>query len=209
MREKGYVLLFMADAGWVHFFSKTKALLPEDWRKLKIFAERTDEAYTKMMRDVGFQPVPLDFNDLLQGLTTGNMLDALPCAPFYALAGQLYNAAKHMIAINWVPLSGGAVISRKVWDTLPADTQTTLLKIAQLTGEEIQAASRKENEDAIAAMEKRGLIVYRPDAEGQAAWEKFAETLLPRIRGSLVPAAAFDEAIQLVKARRAQTPTAK
>jgi TRAP-type C4-dicarboxylate transport system substrate-binding protein len=193
----------------VHLFSKVKALLPDDFRKLKVFAERSDEAYSKVMRQIGFQPVPLEFTDILQALTAGNMIEALMCAPFYALAGQFYNAAKHMVAINWAPLTGGAVISRKAWDTLPAATQAELLKIAAQTGEEIQAASRKENEEAVAAMEKRGLAVHRLDAEAQRVWDAFAETLQQHLRGTLVPADAFDEAVRLAKAYRAQNPAAR
>jgi len=204
MREKGYELLFMSDAGWVQLFSKTPAVLPEDFRKLKFFAERSDEVYARVMREVGFQPVPLEFTDILTGLSAGNMLEALASAPFYALAGQFYNSAKHMVELNWAPLSGGAVISRKVWDGLPADTRTELLKSAAQTGEEIQAVSRKESDEAVAAMAKRGLTVHRLDAQARATWEQFAEGLQKQVRGNLVPPAAYDEAVRLVKAYRDQ-----
>jgi len=30
LAEKGFVVLFWADAGWVRFFSKEQALLPQD-----------------------------------------------------------------------------------------------------------------------------------------------------------------------------------
>jgi TRAP-type C4-dicarboxylate transport system substrate-binding protein len=186
----------------VRFFSKSRAVLPDDFRKLKIFAERSDEPYIRLMRQIGFQPVPLEFTDILQGLTAGNMLDALACAPFYALAGQFYNAAKHMVDLNWVPLSGGLVLHRKTWDTLPQETQATLLKIATETGAEIQAISRKENDDAVAAMEKRGLNVHRLDAAGLKTWEQFAEGVLPMVRGTLVPADAYDEVMRLLRAYR-------
>jgi TRAP-type transport system periplasmic protein len=203
MRDKGFELLFLCDAGWIRFFSKVKAVVPDDFRKLKIFAERGDEAYIKVMRQMGFQPVPLDYTDTLTSLSTGNMLDALSSPPFYALAGQFYTAAKHMVDINWTPLSGGTVVSRKLWDGLPAETQTALLKIAEQTGEEIQAISRRENDEAVAAMEKRGLVVHKLEAADKVAWEGFSQKLQPLIRESLVPADTYDEVLRLVKEYRA------
>ena len=48
----------------------------------------------------------------------------------------------------------------------------------------------------IAAMQKRGLNVVEVDAATQAEWEKLVEDAYPRIRGSVIPADAFDEARQ-------------
>ena len=38
--DKGFVVLCWGDAGWVQFISKTPALRPDDFRKMKIFAWR-------------------------------------------------------------------------------------------------------------------------------------------------------------------------
>src|SRR5512138_2908196 len=35
--DKGYVVLFWGDAGWVRFFSRTPAMHPDDFKPMKIF----------------------------------------------------------------------------------------------------------------------------------------------------------------------------
>jgi hypothetical protein len=42
-------------------------------------------------------------------------------------------------------------------------------------------------------MQKRGLKVHEPTAEGVEQWRKEAEKTYPEIRGRIVPADIFDE----------------
>lgn len=208
LRERDFVLLCLSDAGWVRYFSKVKATVPADFRKLKLFATVGDKEYIEVMREMGFRPVPLEYQDILTGLATGNMIEALASAPFYALAGQFYTQANHMVEVNWVPLVGGAVIHRKAWDLFPPETQNELLKIAQEAGEQIQRQTRTEADEAVVAMQKRGLTVHSLDAPAQAAWEDFARSLEGRVRGRLVPAETFDEVHALIKEFRASQSSA-
>jgi hypothetical protein len=53
------------------------------------------------------------------------------------------------------------------------------------------------------AMKKRGLVVHKPNAAEMQEWNALAESLYPRIRGSMVPAETFDEVFKHVKAYRA------
>jgi hypothetical protein len=45
-------------------------------------------------------------------------------------------------------------------------------------------------------MKKRGLNVVAVDAKAREQWKKTAESLYPKIRGAVVPADAFDEAMR-------------
>ena len=191
--EKGFFLLFLSDAGWVRFFSKTPARLPEDFKSMKMFAEADSKDYTDLMRAAGFRPVELQYSDILTGLTAGNMIEALATAPFYAEAGQFYTAAKYMLELNWAPLSGGTVILRKTWESFAPKTQTALVKAAGEAADQVQRASRDEAEKAVVAMQKRGLVVHKPTAEEQAKWQEFAAHIQPMVRGKLVPADLFDQ----------------
>ena len=207
LREKDFVLLCLSDAGWVRYFSKVKATVPADFQKLKLFATAGDKEYIEVMREIGFRPVPLEYQDILTGLATGNMIEALASAPFYALAGQFYTQAKHMVEVNWVPLVGGLVIHRKVWDLFPPETQNEMFKIAQEAGEQIQRQTRLEADEAVVAMRKRGLAVHSLDAPAKEAWEQFARSLEGKVRGRLVPAETFDEVHALIKEFRAGQPS--
>jgi TRAP-type C4-dicarboxylate transport system substrate-binding protein len=201
--EKGFVVLFWGDSGWVRFFSKQPVLYPADMKKMKLFTWAGDAHQLDIMKTGGYQPVPLETNDILPSLQTG-LITAVPSTPFYALAGQFYGPAPHMLELNWAPLVGGAVISRKAWDTIPASAQEIVLKAAKEAGEQIQIKSRAESDQAVDAMKKRGLMVHPVTPEIEAAWRKAAEEVYPKIRGTIVPADLFDDVQNLVREYRAK-----
>jgi TRAP-type C4-dicarboxylate transport system substrate-binding protein len=200
--DKGFVVLFWGDAGWVHFFSKQPASRPADFKKMKMFVWSGDTRSVEIMKAVGINPVPLEQTDILTGLQTG-LIDAVPSVPFYALAGQFSGPAPHMLDVNWVPLVGATVITKKAWETIPAASRESLLKAAAAAGEQIKARSRAESSESVEAMKKRGLTVQAMTPELQLEWNKFAEEVYPQIRGKAVPAEMFDEIMRLVKEYRA------
>jgi TRAP-type C4-dicarboxylate transport system substrate-binding protein len=175
-----------------------------------MFAEADNKDYTEIMRSMGFRPVPLEYSDILTGLTAGNMIESLASAPFYAEAGQFYTAAKHMLQINWVPLSGGIVIHRKTWEAFSTEKQAYLVKTSTETAEQIQRSSREESDKAVAAMQKRGLTVHPLPPGGEAKWEAFAQQIMQLVRGRLVPADMFDQVqTTLAEYRKSQPKEAK
>lgn len=204
--DRGFVVLFWADAGWVRYFARAPAVRAEDFRRLKIFVTAGDIAHYDLMRSEGYSPVSLEWSDALTALQTG-MIDAVPTIPYYALAGQFYTVAKHMLAVNWVPLVGATIISKRVWDALPPETQSALRAAAADAGRDFQRAGRMDSDSAVAAMQRRGLLVHPLPPDVEAEWRTMAERLYPRIRGTMVPADWFDQVQRLVAEYRASHPS--
>jgi len=121
------------------------------------------------------------------------MIEAVAQPPFFALAGQMYRDASHMLEVNWAPMVGATVISKKKWDTLPESSREALLAAARAAGEKVTRDGRAESLAAVAAMKARGLTVHPLTPQIEAEWRKVAEELYPNIRGSLVPADIFDQ----------------
>jgi hypothetical protein len=63
--------------------------------------------------------------------------------------------------------------------------------------------ARKEVDEAVMAMQKRGLTVNRPNEAQMREWNTLAEQLYPRIRGAMVPVETFDEVFVHLRAYRA------
>jgi len=200
--DKGFVVLCWGDAGWVRFFSKTPVSAPADLRKLRLFAWSGDSAQIDIMKALGYQPVVLEVADILPGLQTG-LVSAVPTTPFWALTMQLYPQANHMLEMNWAPLVGAVVVTRKTWETLSPAGQKALLEAGETSGAQLRAISRRENEEAVLAMKRRGLKVQPVTAEAEAEWRRTAEQLYPMIRGTLVSADLFDEVQRLLREQRA------
>jgi TRAP-type C4-dicarboxylate transport system substrate-binding protein len=202
LAEKGFVVLFWADAGWVRFFSKEPASSPDDFKKMKIFVSAGDNDQPEVMKAAGYHPVSLEWSDALTSLQTG-MIDALPTVPLHALTSQFHLVTHHMLEVNWLPLVGALVITKKSWDSLPAETREAMAKAAEECGQQFQSKGHEENQEAVDAMKKRGLQVHPVSPEEEARWRQFSETLYPAVRGRIVPAEMFDEVVQILREYRA------
>jgi TRAP-type C4-dicarboxylate transport system substrate-binding protein len=204
--KKGFVVLFWTDAGWVRFFSRQPVTTPEDLKKLKLFAWAGNTDTLNLYKSAGFNAVPLETADIVPGLQTG-LIEATPAPPVFALATQIYSRAPHMLELNWGPLVGALVIRKATWEKIPDALRAELLKSAAVVGGEIKAAGRKESDEAVKAMETRGLKVTKVSPEVAAAWRRTAQTIYPQIRGKIVPADIFDQAMALIKEYDAAHPT--
>ena len=199
--DKGFVVLAWGDAGWVRFFSKDPAFKPDDYQKMKFFAWGGEADQQEIMKSMGYTPVPLETSDILPSVQTG-MINVVPSTPYFALASQVYTMTPNMLEINWAPIVGALVITKKSWDDMSPEAQAALRTAGEKAGVQLRAKARQEVDDAVDAMKKRGLIVNRPNEQQLRAWQELADKLYPRIRGTLVPADTFDEVFRHLKAYR-------
>lgn len=199
--DKGFIALFWGDAGWVRFFSKNPIIRPDDLKKAKLFVWTGDNRQVELMKSSGYQPIPLEPADVLPSLQTG-LINAVPSIPFYALAGQFFGPAPHMLELNWAPLVGATVVTRKAWEAIAPATREALAKAAAETGAQMKTKARAEGDQAVETMKKRGLIVHPVSPELEAEWRKAVEEYYPKIRGGVVPAPFFDEVQRLLQEYR-------
>lgn len=199
--DKGFVVLAWGDAGWVRFFSKEAAVKPDDYKRMKFFAWGSEPDQQAIMKSLGYTPVPLETTDILPAIQTG-MINVVPSTPYFALATQVYTTAPHMLEINWAPIVGALVVTRKVWDDMSPAAQQAVRLASDKAGAQIRIKARQEVEEAVDAMKKRGLIVHKPNTEQMKEWNELADKLYPRIRGTMVPAETFDEVMAHIKTFR-------
>ncbi len=202
LEEKGFVALCWSDTGWVRFFSKQPVIHPDDLRKTKMFVWAGSLADVDLYRQVGLNPVPLETVDILPNLQTG-LINCVPLPPTYALAGQVDTVAPNMLDLAWAPLVGAVVITKKTWDSIPAQGQEVLRKAAAEAGKLIKADGRRESAESIEAMRKRGLKVHTLTPEVEAEWRREVDAMYPKIRGRIVPAEIFDEVVKNLEVYRA------
>lgn len=200
--DKGFVVLAWGDAGWVRFFSKEPAVRPDDFKKMKFFAWGSEVEQQEIMKSLGYTPVPLETGDILPAIQTG-MINAVPSTPYFALATQIYTTAGNMLELNWAPIVGALIITKKAWDELTPEGQAAVREAGAKAGVQLRAKARQEVDDAVDAMKKRGLKVNKPNAEQMQEWNRLADNLYPRVRGKMVPADTFDEVVGHLKAFRA------
>jgi TRAP-type C4-dicarboxylate transport system substrate-binding protein len=202
LADKGFIVLFWTDAGWVRFFANKPVTHPNDLKKLKLFSWSGYPAQVEIYKSAGFNAVPLETADIVPSLQT-KLIDAVPLPPFFAMASQVDTRAPNMVEVNWAPIVGALVVRKESWEKIPADVRAKLMAAAVTAGNDIKAAGRKEMTESVSAMEKRGLKVTQLTPELEAEWRKTAESVYPQIRGKIVPEDVFDEALKLLAESRA------
>jgi len=195
LEAKGFVVLNWCDGGWVRFFAQQPVVVPDDLKVQKLFSWAGDAEAVELWRSAGFNPVPLPSTELSTALQTG-LVNALGAPPQVAVITQYFMRAKNMTALRWQLLLGASLITKAAWDKVPADVRPALLEAARADGKRLQEEIRSSEDKDIAEMQKRGLNVVAVDAKARALWQKTAESLYPKVRGTIVPAEAFDEALR-------------
>jgi TRAP-type transport system periplasmic protein len=208
LAQRGFIVLNWGDAGWVHFFTKQPASRPEEVRRMKLCVLQGDNSTFELYKINGFLPVSLAATDILTGLQTG-LIDAFQAPPLVALSNQWFGGAKNMLDVQFAQLVGATVISKDVWDTIPAPVQKEMMKSARTAGIALREEIRKSEAGSIPLMQQFGLNVVHADAKAVAEWRVLAEGIWPKLRGPVVPADLFDEVKRLRdEYRKTHHPTA-
>jgi TRAP-type C4-dicarboxylate transport system substrate-binding protein len=203
LAKKGFKVLNWSSTGWVYFFTKEPVTTPEDMRKRKLFFWGSDTTYIEVLKNWGFNPVPLGITDLLPALQTG-LVDAFPSPPAAAVLFQMFTLAPHMTDLRWQPLPGTTVISMRQWNKIPADLRPALEGVARDVAARLQTRIRELEKQAIAVMIEHGLTVHPVSPSVEEEWRKLLrEAGYPVIVGPRVSQEMFDAVRRLLDEYRA------
>src|SRR3954467_4016932 len=201
INKKGYQVLQWGEVGFVYFFSTEPYRTPADFAKGKVFTWNGDPGAEAAWKAAGFHPVVLSSTDLVPAITSG-MIDIVGQSPLYIYTTNLYSKADNMLDMHWGFLTGATIVRKDTWAKIAPDVQKKLLQVPDDYGKKTREDLRKQNEDAVQQMKKRGLTVVAPaDVEG---WQRAAEQANKVVRGKVVPAAIYDELKRLRDEYRAQ-----
>jgi len=208
LAKKGYVLLNWGHAGWIHLFSKEPVPSLATLKKTKFFVSSGDDRMVQWWTGHGYRPVALATTDILTGLQTG-MIEALPSPPLAALMLQWYKNAPHMLDIGFAPLVGATVVQSRIWKRVDEADQKRLKKAARDLEEHLEKEVPRQDKEAIAAMEKRGLKVTKVEGTaGAQEWRSLAGTFAEDVQESWVPPEILRLALEARAKFRAQKKAA-
>jgi hypothetical protein len=122
--------------------------------------------------------------------------------PSIALAGQVDVAAPHMLALDWAPLVGAAVMTKKSWDTIPLEGRDAVRKAATEAGKLLKADGRRESAESVEAMRKRGLRVHAVPRKSRPSGGGSGSGVSQDPRGDC-SGDMFDEVVKQLNAYRA------
>ena len=156
LEENNFVLLGWAEVGFVYVFSNTPVRSPADMKGVKMWMWEGDQVAEATFQAFGIKPIPLSVVDVLTSLQTG-LIDAAYTSPLAALALQWNTRVKYMMKTPLADASGAVVLSKAMYGKLPNDLQEILIRNGKKYMRELTLRSRKENAEAIIALQKGGI----------------------------------------------------
>ena len=202
LAEHGLVLLNWGHGGWAHIFSAQPIRGIPDLQAAKLYTSAGDNGMVQWYKQNGFQPVPLELTDVLMGLNTG-LIDAYPSPPYGALVFQWYRQTSHMLDVPLSPVFGATVMTERAWNRIDEADRDALLDAAAEMQAFLFDEVPRQDQEAVAEMEKRGLTVSSVSEAEVGILRAGVDTLTATWRGDRVPADIYDAAISARSAFRA------
>ncbi len=196
MEAKGFIVLGWSDGGWAHFFTKSPVRTPDDLKKLKMFVAAGDDRYTELVKNAGFNPVPLPSTEIATALQTG-LVNAVTMTSQGVLLLQWYKHLNYMSDLKWAVLLGGIVITKSAWEKIPVEIRPAIRQASLKASERMREFSRQTDQRDMEALKKNGVVVVSIDEKVLDEWRRVIEGVLPKARGSYVPAEPLDTAMEL------------
>jgi TRAP-type C4-dicarboxylate transport system substrate-binding protein len=168
----GYELLGLVEIGFVYVFSRSPIAQPSDIKQLKMWVWEGDPVAEVAFAAIGLKPISLSIDNVYTSLQTG-LINAFYTTPYAGVSLQWYTQAKYVVDFPLTCSTGAIVISKKYFDNLPADLKDILLRNGKTYMKKLSELGRKDNQNSLAELKKRGLIFTKADAK---ATKEYVET---------------------------------
>jgi TRAP-type C4-dicarboxylate transport system substrate-binding protein len=202
MENKGFVVLSWGIAGWVRFFVPDAEPSIAGLKKARMHVFAGDDQIIKLWKAMGVNAVPLPGTDVLPGLQTG-MINAFFTTPLMAYASQWFAFTPYMIEMPWAPMIGAFIVSKRAWKKVAEPLRPILKTIAEEKGSQLDIEMKRLESQAILEMQKRGLIVVKPDAQQLKQWQSLTKIAYPIFKSNnRIPDEWFGTALAIAKKKQ-------
>lgn len=141
LAKRGYVLAFWAENGYQGMGTKFGCVTsPEDFGGHKMRSQES-LVHLETFRSFGASPVPIPVTEVLTALQTG-VVDGFSNTTLFSFAASWYQGVKAYTVTDHIYQPAAVLISKKYYDTLPADLQQILVADSQKQAEKGRAGVR-------------------------------------------------------------------
>ena len=196
LEAEGLVLINWGHVGWAHLFTAGPVRTLEDLKETKLYTSAGDDRTVRWYRQNGFDPVPLEINDVPMGLNTG-LINAFPSPPYLAMLVQYYRSAPNMLDLPLGPIVAATVMNARTWARLSAGDREVLLAAGKRVEESLWVDVPRQDSEAVDEMKTRGLTVTMLDEAAVNEFRHVADEMTASMRGGIVPSDVFDLALRV------------
>jgi C4-dicarboxylate-binding protein DctP len=170
LEAKGITGLAYWDNGFHMTSANRPLLMPSDFQGLKIRISGSKIA-DQYFRNLGSIPQIMAFSEVYQALQTG-VVDGCENTPSNYLTQKFDEVQKHITVSYHAHLQYAVIVSSKFWNGLPPDIRAQLDKAMAEATDYTNSIARKENEDALAEIKKKGATTLHYLTDDQRkAWQ--------------------------------------
>jgi len=156
------------DAGFRSFYTVKKPIQsPEDLKGLKIRTQESPTAFA-LIRALGGSATPIAYGELYTALQQGVVDGAENNPPSFHLSRH-YEVCKYYTINEHTAVPDVLLISTKVWDSLSERQRQWLQEAADESAVYQAKLWKQASDEAMAAVEKAGVAIIRPDKKPFAA----------------------------------------
>jgi TRAP-type C4-dicarboxylate transport system substrate-binding protein len=200
--EKGFELLGWAEVGPVYLFTNAPVASREDMSGVKMWLWEGDPVAEALFQTFDIPPIPLSIAHVMTSLQTG-MVDGIYSSPYGCIALQWFTRVKYMTDIPVAHATGALIVSKSVFEKVPAEHRGTVKTLARKHLDRLVAATRKENDDALVELRKQGIRVVSPDPAQLAGFQTKARDVWSSLTGRLYPPALLADVVSTLETHRA------
>ena len=204
--DGGFELLGWAEVGFVYVFSNKVVKSFADLKVMKPWMWEGDPIAQSAYQAIGVSPVPLSVTDVMTSLQTG-MIDAVYSSPYALIALQWFTRVKYAMSEPLADALGAAIISKKLYDSLPDDLQKILLSNSRTIISRLTISSRQDNAKAIETLKQRGMTFVPAPPEIAAEFDTIGRTARKLLVGTLYSQDFLDDVEHSLQGYRAEHPS--
>jgi TRAP-type C4-dicarboxylate transport system substrate-binding protein len=206
--DGGFVLLGWAEVGFIYVFSSKLVRSFSDLRALKPWMWEGDPIAQSAYQAIGVSPVQLSATDVMTSLQTG-MVDAVYASPYTLIALQWFTRVTYAMTHPLADALGAAIISKKIYDSLPDDLKGLLVTTSRKYISRLTASSRQDNAKAIETLKARGMKFVPAPPEIATEFETVGKKARQLLVGTLYSQEFLGDVERSLAEYRAEHPAPK
>lgn len=204
MAGAGFVALGLGTLGSVVAITRTPVRTLSDIKKLRLWVWDKDEVQVRMLRAIGFHPVPLPLEEGGPAYDDGR-IDGFLAVPSVALVFQWSARARYFLDFPLGQISACFVVSQRSLDALPVDQRNALAAAAAKLSARVEDVGRALDAALLGGLlERQGLKRLTPDPAMVTEFLEEARIAREHLDPKLVPHALMSQVLGWLADYRAE-----
>ena len=192
---KGYKMLGASGIGFAYIMGTKPIRTRAEMNSIKLWIPQNDVIAERVFKQGGLTPIPLPLGDVFTSLQTG-LVDTVANTPSGAVALQWHGKVRSMVDLPMSFVVGFMVLDIKAYQKLSPADQAIVSRIFGAAAKKMDANIKRDDEAALAAMKKQGLVITKFDATENARWRGIGAQVTSQLEKEKIISAEMVNAVR-------------